>query len=414
MGPEHARFFFFRHLDLTAAPAADGRAPDLVIWSETAVPFFLENPGDGLAMAAEAAGGAPLLLGSSAASVEGRWRVRYFNSLAVLDAEGQPTQSTTSTTSSPSANTCPFLAASPTGPAWAGPRASRAGAAGLFGRARAGAAGPRRGRPGAAADLLRGDLSAQPARHRPADWLVQITNDAWFGARIGPFQHLAQARLRAIEQGLPLARAANTGVTAVIDARGRIVASLGMNEAGHWSMPTCRARCRPPLCPHRRCPVAGRAGAGPAGAAGLRLRLRRAAIDAAQRNGYALKTRHNGFLAWRAVFQWSTPHMSRQDYVFTSESVSEGHPDKVCDRISDAVLDYLLGIEDPNARVACETFATSGLVVIGGEIGLPASGNRPGSERLKDVMGRIPRSPATASARSATSRTSSTGTPAMC
>jgi S-adenosylmethionine synthetase len=82
-------------------------------------------------------------------------------------------------------------------------------------------------------------------------------------------------------------------------------------------------------------------------------------------------------------------HMSRQNYVFTSESVSEGHPDKVCDRISDAVLDYLIGI-DRNARVACEAFATSGLVVIGGEIGLPASGNRPGSERLKDAMGRIP------------------------
>jgi S-adenosylmethionine synthetase len=81
--------------------------------------------------------------------------------------------------------------------------------------------------------------------------------------------------------------------------------------------------------------------------------------------------------------------MTRQNYIFTSESVSEGHPDKVCDRISDAVLDYLLG-EDPLARVACETFATSSLVVIGGEIGLPEAGARPGSERLKDVMGRIP------------------------
>ena len=81
--------------------------------------------------------------------------------------------------------------------------------------------------------------------------------------------------------------------------------------------------------------------------------------------------------------------MSRDAYVFTSESVSEGHPDKVCDRISDAILDYLLS-EDENARVACETFATSSLVVIGGEIGLPADGSRPGSERLKDVMGRIP------------------------
>ncbi|WP_138466807.1 methionine adenosyltransferase [Poseidonocella sp. HB161398] len=61
--------------------------------------------------------------------------------------------------------------------------------------------------------------------------------------------------------------------------------------------------------------------------------------------------------------------MSRQNYIFTSESVSEGHPDKVCDRISDAVLDALLA-EEPEARVACETFATTDRVVIGGEIGL--------------------------------------------
>lgn len=61
--------------------------------------------------------------------------------------------------------------------------------------------------------------------------------------------------------------------------------------------------------------------------------------------------------------------MSRKNYVFTSESVSEGHPDKLCDQISDAILDALLK-EEPEARVACETFATTGMVVIGGEIGL--------------------------------------------
>ena len=56
------------------------------------------------------------------------------------------------------------------------------------------------------------------------------------------------------------------------------------------------------------------------------------------------------------------------DYsLFTSESVSEGHPDKVCDRISDAVLDAFLG-EEENARVACETFATTNRVIIGGEV----------------------------------------------
>lgn len=61
--------------------------------------------------------------------------------------------------------------------------------------------------------------------------------------------------------------------------------------------------------------------------------------------------------------------MARQDYIFTSESVSEGHPDKVCDRISDAILDAFLA-EEPEARVACETFATTDRVVIGGEVGL--------------------------------------------
>ena len=54
-------------------------------------------------------------------------------------------------------------------------------------------------------------------------------------------------------------------------------------------------------------------------------------------------------------------------YFFTSESVSEGHPDKVADQISDAVLDALLA-QDPASKVACETFVTTGLTVIGGEI----------------------------------------------
>jgi len=74
--------------------------------------------------------------------------------------------------------------------------------------------------------------------------------------------------------------------------------------------------------------------------------------------------------------------MSRQNYTFTSESVSEGHPDKVCDRISDAVLDAFLS-EEPEARVACETFATTDRVVIGGEVGLSDQ------DKLTDYMGKI-------------------------
>jgi S-adenosylmethionine synthetase len=74
--------------------------------------------------------------------------------------------------------------------------------------------------------------------------------------------------------------------------------------------------------------------------------------------------------------------MTRKSYVFTSESVSEGHPDKVCDRISDAVLDAFL-TEEPNARVACETFATTNRVVVGGEVGLSSK------DRTKAMMARI-------------------------
>jgi S-adenosylmethionine synthetase len=74
--------------------------------------------------------------------------------------------------------------------------------------------------------------------------------------------------------------------------------------------------------------------------------------------------------------------MARSNYIFTSESVSEGHPDKLCDRISDAVLDAFL-TEEPEARVAAETFATTNRIVIGGEVGLSDK------EKLSHHMGQI-------------------------
>jgi apolipoprotein N-acyltransferase len=70
-----------------------------------------------------------------------------------------------------------------------------------------------------------------PAGQRPG-WLLQVTNDAWFGSLSGPQQHLAQARIRAIEQGLPVVRAANTGISAVIDPRGRVLDQIPLDTDG--------------------------------------------------------------------------------------------------------------------------------------------------------------------------------------
>ena len=75
----------------------------------------------------------------------------------------------------------------------------------------------------------------------------------------------------------------------------------------------------------------------------------------------------------------------KKDYLFTSESVSEGHPDKVCDRISDMVVDTYLSM-DPVSRVACETLTTTNRVVLAGEIRGPKINNDELSNKVRDCI----------------------------
>src|SRR5262249_20034831 len=78
----------------------------------------------------------------------------------------------------------------------------------------------------------------------PADrpqWLLAMSNDAWYGVSSGPFQHFAIARVRAIEEGLPVVRAANNGISGLIDPLGRVIRRLGLNAVASLDVPLPRA-----------------------------------------------------------------------------------------------------------------------------------------------------------------------------
>jgi apolipoprotein N-acyltransferase len=89
---------------------------------------------------------------------------------------------------------------------------------------------------------------------RPA-WLLNLTNDAWYGDTSGPYQHFGIARVRAVEQGLPLARAANTGISGVVDPYGRVIARLGLGQRGVVDAPLPRALAEAPPYPRFGGPI---------------------------------------------------------------------------------------------------------------------------------------------------------------
>ncbi|MEM1130024.1 MAG: apolipoprotein N-acyltransferase [Pseudomonadota bacterium] len=224
--PDYVPVFMERKLALTAE---DGPvAPDAVVWPEVSLPYLLDGSLALQATISEAAKGAPVFIGAQRIDVEGR----LLNSMAVLADGGAAARVYDKH------HLVPFGEYFPGGmlAAWLGLEGLATTALGGFSPG----PGPR------VLDLTEAGLGhvlplicyeaifpryAQADGIR-ADWMVQVTNDAWFGTFAGPQQHLDQARMRAIEQGVPLVRSANTGISAVIDPAGRLVAALPLGESG--------------------------------------------------------------------------------------------------------------------------------------------------------------------------------------
>ncbi|WP_313135456.1 apolipoprotein N-acyltransferase [Paracoccus jeotgali] len=221
--PDWAQIFWDRLLSESAAPPT-GPAPDAVIWPETAVSFLLNNADEALAVASQAAG-APVLMGIQRA--EDR---RYFNALIEVAPGGEVVQTYDKFHLVPFGEYIPL-----------GDRLARLGIGAFAAQQGFGytpGPGPQvlhpQGLPRMQPLICYEAIFPQHIRATEgAEWLLQVTNDAWFGTLSGPYQHLAQARLRAIESGLPLMRAANTGVTAAIDPLGRVTDWLPLGAVGH-------------------------------------------------------------------------------------------------------------------------------------------------------------------------------------
>lgn len=221
--PAKASEFLSRLFTETEAPPA-GAAPDLVIWPETAVPYLLNGSETLVAEIDRAAGGVPVAFG-----IVRRDGERLYNSLVVTGPGGSVGQIYDKFHLVPFGEYMPFgelfarfgingLAASQGGSFSAGPGPELLD----FGPA------------GRALPLIcyEAIFPQHPLRAERPDWLLNVTNDGWFGKISGPYQHLAQAQLRAVEQGLPMIRAANTGISAVIDAKGRELERLELGVQG--------------------------------------------------------------------------------------------------------------------------------------------------------------------------------------
>jgi apolipoprotein N-acyltransferase len=219
---------FEKTLDLTSAPPAPGEpAPTHFIWPETGSTYYLAEDRERRAqIAARIPSASSVLTGIIRRDIDEKGHSRFYNSLVAVDGLGRLVAAYDKVHLVPFGEYMPMRQ-------WL-PFPAIAADIGDFTRGD----GVRSLRvlglppfsPLICYEAIFPDSSVDPT-DRP-DLIVNVTNDAWYGNTIGPYQHFAIARVRAIEQGLPLARSANTGISGMVDPLGRIVVRLGLGKRG--------------------------------------------------------------------------------------------------------------------------------------------------------------------------------------
>jgi apolipoprotein N-acyltransferase len=219
----------------------------ILIWPESAFPFFLTREGDAMAQIAELLPKGTVLITGAVRAPEmppGQKLERAYNSIYVIDHDGSILSVYDKVHLVPFGEYLPFQSF-----------LEKLGLMQLTKLPGGFIAGDRRRvmnvprapsmLPFLCYEIIFPGEAMPPGAARPG-WMVNLTNDGWFGISTGPYQHLQQARVRAIEQGLPLVRAANTGISAVVDPMGRIVKSLPLGTEGVLDASLPRPVAAPP------------------------------------------------------------------------------------------------------------------------------------------------------------------------
>ena len=228
---DNARQIFKDLLSRSAAASTNGQDITHIIWPESVIPFLLDESPEGLAAIGNMLGADKILLTGAVRRAAPSNDADYFTSVLVIDGGAKVLGHYDKSHLVPGGEFLPWawlleplgfrrLVDFPEGfRAGVGAESLRIPGAGLVG----------------AQICYEAIFPAEAVApgHRP-DWLVNVTNDGWFGNSTGPYQHLAQFRLRAIEQGLAAARSANTGISAVFDPFGRAIIQSEMDIGGAY------------------------------------------------------------------------------------------------------------------------------------------------------------------------------------